>query len=139
MPEYNAAQRRASFNVVSIPHAEQRYPTVGDYFWDEAAECWQVRISQMPDPRYEHLILIHELTELSLILESGVSEAAIDEFDFQFEKEIEAGTRDPLSEPGDDPRAPYYKEHQAATKIERALAEMLGVNWEEYDGHIRRM
>ncbi len=139
MSAYTEAQRRANYNVHVIPHREQRYPTVGDYWWDEAAECWQISISQMPDPRWERLILIHELVELSMCVESGVSESDIDRFDFEFEAEIKAGTRDPLSEPGDDPRAPYYKEHQAATQVERAHAEMLGVNWEEYDGCIRRM
>jgi hypothetical protein len=37
-----------------------------------------------------------------------------------------------LDEPGHDPKAPYNKEHIFAEKIERQIAEELGVDWEEY-------
>ncbi len=35
-------------------------------------------------------------------------------------------------EPGDDPTAPYVKQHCLATGIERILAQQWGVVWSEY-------
>jgi hypothetical protein len=40
------------------------------------------------------------------------------------------------SEPGDDAKAPYHREHVFATKIERLLAVELGVNWRDYDREV---
>ena len=53
-------------------------------------------------------------------------------FDLAFETEIEQGQRDDDEEPGDDPRAPYHREHVYATNVERMLAYEMGVNWDEY-------
>jgi len=39
-----------------------------------------------------------------------------------------------LGEPGDDPRAPYYREHQFASGMERLMAAELGVDWQQYTG-----
>lgn len=66
---------------------------------------------------------------MKLCQQAGITDAMIDEFDFAF-----AEGRDPSdgSEPGDDPSAPYYTQHQFATVVEKMMAEKLGVNWEEY-------
>ena len=37
-----------------------------------------------------------------------------------------------LDEPGDTLQAPYHKEHMFAEKIERSVADELGVDWKEY-------
>ncbi len=60
-----------------------------------------------------------------LCMERGISFKAIDRFDMQFKGE---------GEPGDDPRAPYYRQHQVASGIERLLAAELGVDWVTYVG-----
>jgi hypothetical protein len=39
-----------------------------------------------------------------------------------------------VSEPGDDPRAPYYREHQFASGMERLMAAELGIDWQQYMG-----
>jgi hypothetical protein len=38
--------------------------------------------------------------------------------------------------PGDDPRAPYHKQHVFAENIERLLAAELGVDWSAYDKEV---
>jgi len=37
-----------------------------------------------------------------------------------------------ISEPGDDPRAPYYDQHKNATALEKVLASILLVDWGDY-------
>jgi hypothetical protein len=39
-------------------------------------------------------------------------------------------------EPGDSSEAPYHKEHVFATKIERMIADELGVDWDVYEKHL---
>lgn len=115
--------------IESIPHDQQRYPTVGDY-WDEKGVD-QVRVSQMPDWRYEALVVVHELVEMFLTRHRDIPEERITEFDVDFEesrlKNLVAG------EPGDHPNAPYRNEHFFATNLERLFAAELGVDWFEYD------
>ena len=117
-------------NIETIPHHSQRYPTVGDY-WEDGAEVEQVRVSEMPDWRYEALVAVHELIEMILTKHRGIAEQAISEFDIAFEKSREVGQV--FGEPGDDPRSPYRKEHFFATNVERLLAAELGVDWFAYD------
>jgi hypothetical protein len=38
-----------------------------------------------------------------------------------------------IGSPGDDPAAPYYAAHQAATKVEKVLCKVLGLDWKMYD------
>src|SRR5207237_6352309 len=83
----------------------------------------QVRISKSKNWRYEALVLIHELTEMFLCIDRGVSFKAIDRFDMRFEGK---------GEPGNDPKAPYYSQHRFATRVERLLAKELQVNWRAY-------
>jgi len=120
-----------NINILVIPHASQRYNTVGDYWIDGGVT--QIRISDLGNPDYESLILMHELTELMLCRKAGITIEMIDEFDFAFAKR--RATED-ASEPGNDPNAPYYQEHQFATKVEKEMAEKLGVDWETYEARI---
>ena len=117
-------------NIETIPHENQRYPTVGDY-WEDGDQVEQVRVSELPDWRYEALVAVHELIELILSKHRGIAEEAISEFDIAFEQSREHGQV--LGEPGDDPRAPYRKEHFFATNLERLLAAELGVDWFAYE------
>jgi len=106
-----------------IPHSKQRYDTSGDYWIDERGTI-QVRISKSKNWRSEALLLMHELTEMFLCIDRDVSFKAIDRFDMRFK-----GT----GEPGDDPKAPYHREHRFATRIERLLARELRVSWATYE------
>ena len=117
--------RQVIFKV--IPHSQHRYETVGDYWYH--GEIEEVRVSDMENEDYEFLVFIHELIEAHLCRKRGILEETITEFDKKFETVRPEGNTD---EPGDSPAAPYQKEHQFATKIERQLAEELGVDWDVY-------
>ena len=121
--------------IETIPHKEMRYDTVGDY-WIDPDGTMQIRVSDMGNWKYELLVAIHELVEQNLCLDRGIKEEDISNFDIQFEKDREEGKRSKEAEPGDDPAAPYRKEHFTATNIERILCEALGVNWKEYDDKV---
>lgn len=75
-------------------------------------------------------MLAHELVEAILCLKRKIDPKAVDLFDMRFESQRAPGD---TGEPGDDPQAPYFREHQFATKIERMLAEEMGVDWETYE------
>ena len=62
----------------------------------------------MSDQRYEFLIGMHEVIEAYLAIYAGVSPDAVDRFDKAYEAKRKPGDD---SEPGDDPRAPYHREH----------------------------
>jgi hypothetical protein len=117
------------YKIKTIPHREQRYETVGDYYLDDAGVT-QVRISDMQNEDYAFLVMIHELIEERLTRKRGIPEAAIKAFDEEFEANRKPGDD---SEPGWAPDCPYRKEHAFAENIERMVAHELGVDWEEYD------
>lgn len=134
-----------------IPHQEQRYPTVGDYW--EAAGTWHFRVSKMPDRRYEWLVFLHEVIEASLLalasappsaaVEAALMapEAAAKAFDEGYEQARAAGTRalcgcKVREEPGNDRHAPYHRQHRVATACERLMARVLGVNWRAYSAEV---
>lgn len=110
--------------IKTIPHNEQRYNTTGDYETKDGQT--EIRVSDMQDPDMEFLTAIHELVESHLCKKAGITDAKIDEFDFVFEGQ----------NPGDDPAAPYHREHVVATEIEKRLANELGVEWEAYNAKI---
>lgn len=114
-----------------IPHKKHRYPTVGDYYRKNGE--LHIRVSKM-NSKHEFLVLIHELIEWYLTEEKDISIQEIDDFDILYEK-----TKLDNSEPGDSPNAPYYKEHQFATEIEKLLAIRLGVNWSKYDQIVNKL
>jgi len=120
-------------HIETIPHETQRYPTVGDYWLDEAG-VEQIRVSEMMDWRYEVLVAVHEIVEMALTRQRGIAEEAITEFDIKFEQDKEKGLVG--GEAGDNVNAPYRNEHFFATNLERLLAGELNVNWSEYDRYV---
>ncbi len=121
-----------------IQHADQRYETCGDYFADENG-VEQIRVSELPDPRHEHLVMLHELFERIWCFHNGVTNESVDAFDKLFEQEREDGLHSVDDEPGDDRRAPYYHGHQFATVAERLLAAALGINCIEYEQAVNNL
>jgi hypothetical protein len=121
--------------VEAIPHEQQRYPTVGDYWTENGIE--QIRVSKMIDWRYELLVTVHELIEMALTKHRGISEEAISEFDIAYERLRELGMV--KGEPGDAPKSPYKQEHFFATNVERLLAAELDVDWFEYDQYVNEL
>jgi len=96
--------------IETVDH--QRYPTAGD--WQLKPDGLHIFVSRMSDQRYEFLVGMHEAIEAYLCKQAGISQV----------------------EPGEDPNAPYHKEHKFASRVERMLAGQLGVNWRAYDREV---
>lgn len=118
--------------IESIPHEDQRYETVGDWFEDPDGTI-HVKVSDMGNDDYALLVALHELHEFWLCRKRGITEETVTEFDVQFEKDRAKGLHEEEDEPGDDPAAPYKKEHFFATNLERMFALEMGVDWNDYD------
>lgn len=110
-------------HIISIPHGEQRYSTLGDY-WTAKDGSTYIAVSQMPDWRYEFLIALHEFIEEALTRHRGIPEPDIMKFD------VVCGD----SDPGMLARAPYHREHVIATGVEMLVATALDVKWAAYEG-----
>lgn len=117
--------------INTIPNEKQRYPTVGDWQWD--GDDLTITVSAMGNWRYEMLVAFHEMAECLICKHRGIAQEDVDNFDMQFEKVRKPRNTD---EPGDSLAAPYYREHQIATCLERILALELGVNWKQYDDEV---
>ena len=114
-----------------IPHAKQRYNTLGDYWGEGGVD--QYRVSDLGNPAYNLAVLVHELVEWELCKLAGIREQDITKFDKWFEDEGLTG------EPGDDLLAPYRAQHQLATDIERAVIAAFGESWMRYEDECRRV
>jgi hypothetical protein len=121
--------------IKTIAHKEQRYVTVGDWWWDKGGAL-QIRVSRMGNWKYEALVAVHELVEVLICRYEGISQSSVDRFDMRFESRRPKGSTE---EPGDHPFAPYRREHCVATGVERILAALLGVNWKAYDQAVNRL
>lgn len=125
-----------------IPQVEQRYGTLGDYFQNEKyPHIDQYRMSNFSKVEdnpvtarmYAIAVLVHELVEFEQCKRDGVPEQLITDFDMAFEMLGKPG------EPGDDPEAPYFHQHQRATFVERAVISAFGLNWDEYEKKCEEM
>ena len=116
-----------NITIKTIPHQDQRYETPGDWWFDDNGDL-QIRVSDMRNWKYEALVAFHELAEVLLCKDRGITTEVVDEFDKAWKP-----SRDGDEEPGDDPLAPYRKEHFFAAAVERWLGGELGVEWGAYD------
>ncbi len=115
--------------IETIRHEDQRYPTCGDWLWPNEHNLL-IRVSEMGDWRKEAAVAVHELVEALLCKEDGVSEAAVDAFDADY-----GGG----GEPGDDPIAPYHRQHCFATALEMLLIGALGVPWADHEAAVEKL
>jgi hypothetical protein len=126
-----------NINVVTIPHEQHRYETVGDWIVDNPnVPSFTVLVSEMGDPDFAFLVSIHEQVEAYLCWKRGIKQDNVDAFDKDYESKRPEGD---FSEPGDSKDAPYYREHQFATKIERQVCEELDVDWEKYNTTVEEL
>ena len=117
-----------SVTVHVVPHEQQRYETSGDWVWKDGGLV--VTVSDLGDHRFNLLLAAHELTEALLCRRDGVTEAEVDAWDLgHLESE----------EPGEEAGAPYFTQHAQACAVERWLAGMLGVKWDEYSQAFERL
>ena len=127
-----------SIYLTTVPHEDQRYETCGDY--EMIAPHSVVIKASRTRPHYEFLVLLHEFIEWYLVHCDGLDINKIDEFDKRFEK-MRTEYPDIIGddEPGDNEKAPYYHYHQIATRIEKYMADLLKVNWQEYEEEINKL
>ena len=76
--------------IDTIPHSQQRYPTVGDWQVDKAGSL-HITVSRMSDQRYEFLVGMPEAIEAYLAIHAGVSPEAVDRFDRVYEAKRKSG------------------------------------------------
>lgn len=119
-------------SIKSIPGDLQRYPTCGDYWYDDMG-ILQVRVTEMGNSFYETLIAIHEITEELLTKHRGLTEQKIMDFDIYYEARRKQGLVPEDSEPGFSNESPYLKEHTLATAIEMQICAMAGESWIDYE------
>lgn len=132
-----------NITIKTIQHKDQRYPTVGDWQYDDQGNL-TITISELGDWRMEALIAVHELVETLLCKQAGIKQIEVDAFDVTFEHnrppsnkyEAVEGEND---EPGDEPTAPYVRQHCVAIGFERILAAELGVLWKLYEEKINAL
>lgn len=93
-----------------------RYDTLGDWFADDSGLCIQVSDEVPPDEQF--LMALHELVEWKLCAIRGIPQSAVDEFDLKFTG---------VGEPGDDPAAPYRREHRFSMLVEMLMAHEMGL------------
>ena len=120
-----------NFVVKTVPHKDQRYNTVGDYYHKDGVD--HLIVTEDQDPVYEMAVALHELAEWSWARDHSVTDADIDAFDTMFEEEIKAGKHPEDAEPGDDPRCPVYAGHQMASALERTFIAAMGRDWQTYN------
>ena len=116
----------------SKPYKSMRYPTAGDYIYHPGVDLFRFIIAEMPSD-YQSLIFLHEYIEAYLCWKAGIEELLITAFDTIFEAEREQGLHGPDDEPGDDPRSPYYEQHQIATRFEKDFCKELKIDWDIYN------
>lgn len=142
--------------IETIRHEDQRYDTCGDWTVSPTGN-WHISVSSLHNWRREVLIAIHELIEMALCRHKGISTKDVDDFDVDYQRKLQhlaecndgTACRDAnheqlrketsAEEPGDSKLAPYYKQHQIATGIERLLAAELEVNWLEYEDQVSNL
>lgn len=104
--------------------------TGADWYWDEDGDL-QVRVSRMSDWRMEAALALHETAEALMCRNDSVTQESVDLFDSHY-----AATHTDDCEAGDDPAAPYKRQHSAATAIERVFTAHVGLDWKTYDDEL---
>ncbi len=126
----------SKFDIKVIDHKDQRYETCGDWWLDNEG-VWHIRVSDMGNPAYENLVIIHEMNEIMIaiaLLPPDTSfhqlVAQVDRFDKRYENNRHPA--DDFSEPGYVPACPVYKPHMIASAIEHMVAAELNVDFNLY-------
>lgn len=120
--------------------ARMPYATAEYWEYDEAGELpARILAARMPNPDHAFLLLLHGLAECYLCIKAGITTEEVDAFDLKFEQDRESGVHPPEVEPGDDPKAPYWLQHQHATAIERMMARFLNVDWQAYEAALEAL
>lgn len=115
-----------------VEPGQMRYQTVGDWQVNKKGNL-DITVANSHDSATDFLVGIHEAIEAVLCIFHGVKPKDVDDFDVEWEK-----SPNDYAEPGDDPDAPYHKEHVLATNIERILAQAIPLEWHIHDENVTR-
>ena len=107
--------------------------TGADWWIDDNCDL-QVRVAPMGDWRYETCLALHEAIEAVLCHQAGVTHEQVDDYDIPYE-----ATHPVKCNAGDEPDAPYRKQHGFATAAERMIAAELGVVWLDYESQVEAL
>jgi hypothetical protein len=120
--------------VQTVQHQNQRYNTVGDWFFSKEFidTVLIIRISDLGDDKLNALIAIHELVEAILCKfnDPEITGEQVDQFDMSHPE---------LKEPGEALDCPYMIPHLVASDVEKMIADRLKVDWNLYEGRIREL
>lgn len=106
-----------------------------DWYFDEKGDLI-VKVCPMSSWKHEMLLATHEMVEALMCRSNGVTVKQVDEFDKRYDLEHPNETD---VEAGDDPAAPYEREHCFATAIERVLCAEFGTKWRHYDDELKAL
>jgi hypothetical protein len=127
-----------NIEIRTVPHAQQRYDTMGDWQFLEPLtgdtlrhERLRITVSDLGDWRMEALLAVHELVEALLCKAKGITTEQVDDWDLGYGR-----GRYSSSDPGADPACPYHREHVRATSVEHIVAAYLGIDWGDYEDRI---
>jgi hypothetical protein len=120
--------------IQTKPHKEILNNQVGDYQVKDGEII--ITVADLGNKKMELLIAVHELVELFMLEDAGITIQQVEDFDAMYEK---FRKDDDVSENGDSPFCPYRRQHFAATNIERLLADYLKVDWMDYEDKIKKL
>ena len=113
-------------DIRAVPQEWQRYDTAGDWYVDGDTLDIAVTGTDLSDDQ-TFLIALHELVEAHLCRKRGITAEAVDAFDKAWIAAHPGYLDGTEGEPGDDPAAPYRREHRQAMLVEHLVADMLGI------------
>ena len=106
---------------------EHRYKSIDD--WTDPSDTpdglvFSTQTADMGNMDYNFLILIHALVEQYLCHKHKIKDEVVTKFDMDHSQ---------LDNPGENPKAPYHKEHLIANDVEAMLSVALKVDWTKYE------
>lgn len=113
---------------IKVDASEIRPPFTGADWWFSENGDLQVRVAKLSSEKRELLLAVHETLEAILCHFDGVTHEMVDVFDSEYDR-----THASDLNAGDDPLAPYARQHSFATATERMMAAYWNENWLEYD------
>lgn len=134
----SAKPNRKKLNVIikEIPNEDikARMGFTGADWWIDEGGILQIRIAiELPELE-RHALALHEYSEALLCIHDGVTVAQVDEFDKKFKGEHIVDVN-----AGDDPLAPYARQHTFATAIERIFTGAVGLKWKPYEERLSKL
>ncbi len=111
--------------IETVKPEDIRNGDVGDWYENEGGVKIIKVLGGIPED-YSFLIALHEILEQKYCEKAGIKEEDVTKFDAIY------NTGSGSMEAGDSPKAPYHKQHQMATVIEKLVCNALRINWNTY-------